>query len=52
MPKGTGFVPCTACGGTGATTTTEIYMDKNGKPQTRTVRVTCTVCKGRGGFHV
>ncbi len=52
MPKGTGFVPCTNCGGSGATDRTEIYVDKDGKQQTRKVRVTCTTCKGRGGFHV
>jgi hypothetical protein len=51
-PKGTGFVPCTACGGSGSRKTTEIYMDKNGKPQTRIVMVVCTTCGGKGGFHV
>lgn len=48
MPKGTGFVPCTNCGGTGATTKVEI--DKNGK--TTTVRVICTKCNGAGGKHI
>ena len=48
MPKGTGFVPCTACGGTGATTRQEI--DRKGK--VTTVRVVCTSCGGKGGFHV
>lgn len=48
MPKGTGFVPCTNCGGTGATTRTEI--DKNGK--TTVVHEVCTKCGGKGGFHV
>ena len=28
--KGPGFVPCTNCGGSGATTTTEIYTDRDG----------------------
>jgi DnaJ-class molecular chaperone len=49
--KGTGFVPCTACGGTGATTTTEIYQE-GGKTKTRTVRKACTTCGGKGGFHI
>lgn len=52
MVKGTGFVPCTACGGSGAKDVTEIYMDKDGKPQTRKVRVVCTTCGGKGGHHV
>lgn len=52
MAKGTGFVPCTTCGGTGATDVQEIYIDKDGKPQTRLVRRQCTVCGGTGGFHV
>jgi DnaJ-class molecular chaperone len=51
MAKGTGFVPCTNCGGTGATTTTEIYMEGK-KQKTRTVRKICTTCGGKGGFHV
>lgn len=52
MPKkGPGFVSCTNCGGTGATSKTEIYYE-NGKPKTRTVRVVCTRCGGKGGFHV
>jgi DnaJ-class molecular chaperone len=50
--KGPGFVPCTNCGGTGATTVTEIQMDKNGKPKTVVVRKICPKCNGRGGFHV
>lgn len=49
--KGTGFVPCTTCGGSGATTVNEIYM-MNGKPKTRVVRKTCTQCGGKGGYHV
>lgn len=47
-PKGTGFVPCTNCGGTGATSRTEI--DKKGN--TKVVRVLCKTCNGKGGFHV
>jgi DnaJ-class molecular chaperone len=50
--KGTGFVPCTTCGGSGATTVTEIYIDNKGKQQTRIVRKVCTSCGGRGGYHV
>lgn len=46
--KGTGFIPCTNCGGTGATTRTEI--DRKGN--TKTVRVICPKCNGRGGIHV
>jgi DnaJ-class molecular chaperone len=52
MAKGTGFIPCTACGGSGATDTTEIYMDSNGKPQIRLVRKVCTSCGGTGGRHI
>lgn len=52
MAKGTGFVPCTTCGGTGATNVTEIYADKDGKQKTRLVRKVCTACGGRGGYHV
>lgn len=52
MAKGTGFVPCTRCGGSGAYDTTEIYTDKDGKTKSRKVRVMCGTCKGRGGFHV
>lgn len=51
-PKGTGFIPCTACGGSGATDATEIYTDKQGKQQTRKVRKMCTTCGGRGGTHI
>ncbi len=47
-PKGTGFVPCTNCGGTGATTTIEI----NKKGETEQVRKVCRVCGGKGGHHV
>jgi DnaJ-class molecular chaperone len=50
--KGPGFVPCTACGGSGATTTTEIYTDGKGRQQVRTVRKVCTACGGKGGYHV
>lgn len=46
--KGTGFVPCTNCGGTGAVTVIEI--DRKGN--TRTVRKICPTCNGRCGFHV
>lgn len=46
--KGTGFVPCTNCGGTGAVTVQEI--DRKGK--VTTVRRICGTCGGRGGFHV
>lgn len=52
QPKGTGFVACTACGGSGATDSTEIYTDGKGKQQVRKVRKTCTSCGGRSGFHV
>ena len=48
MPKGTGFVPCTNCGGTGAVTVTEI--DRNGN--TKQVRKVCHVCNGKGGHHI
>ncbi len=51
MAKGTGFVPCTNCGGSGAVNTTEIYTE-NGKTRTRTVRKVCATCGGKGGFHV
>jgi DnaJ-class molecular chaperone len=50
-PKGTGFIPCTNCGGTGATDATEIYME-GGKQRTRRIRKVCTKCNGRGGIHV
>ena len=50
--KGPGFIPCTNCGGSGATTTTEIYTDNKGKQQTRVVRKVCGTCGGKGGFHV
>lgn len=46
--KGTGFVACTNCGGTGATTVTEI--DRKGK--VTTVRKICTVCGRKGGQHI
>ncbi len=46
--KGTGFVPCTNCGGSGAVTVTEI--DRKGN--TTTVRKICSKCGGKGGFHV
>lgn len=49
--KGPGFVPCTNCGGSGATATTEIYIE-NGKTKTRIVRKVCGTCGGKGGFHV
>jgi len=54
MPKkGPGFVPCTACGGSGARDTTEIYYDPKTKTnKTRKVRVVCSTCGGRGGFHI
>lgn len=52
MAKGTGFVPCTNCGGSGATTTTEIYIDGKGKPATRIVRKVCGTCGGKGGHHI
>ncbi len=48
VAKGTGFVPCTNCGGTGATTVTEI----DNKGNTKQVRVVCRVCGGKGGHHV
>ena len=51
MSKGTGFVPCTNCGGTGAVSVTEIYIE-NGKAKTRVVRKVCTTCAGKGGHHV
>ncbi len=47
-----GFVPCTNCGGSGATTRKEYTLDKNGKPVERIVRAVCTKCGGKGGFHV
>jgi YgiT-type zinc finger domain-containing protein len=51
--KGTGFVPCTACGGSGARDTTEIvYNPKTKQNEVKKVRVVCTTCGGRGGFHV
>lgn len=49
--KGPGFVPCTACGGSGAVSVTEIYTER-GQTKTRVVRKVCTSCGGRGGFHV
>ena len=50
--KGTGFVPCTPCGGSGAKDEIEIYTDKDGKTKSRRVRVICKDCGGKGGFHV
>jgi DnaJ-class molecular chaperone len=50
--KGPGFVPCTNCGGSGAVSVTEIYIDGKGKTQTRVVRKICGTCGGSGGFHV
>lgn len=50
--KGTGFVPCTNCGGSGATTKVEISTDSKGKTKTERVRVICTQCGGKGGFHI
>lgn len=52
MAKGTGFVPCTNCGGSGAVDVTEIQTDKDGKPKVVRVRRVCTTCGGKGGFHV
>lgn len=46
--RGTGFVPCTNCGGTGAVDTVEI----DSKGRAKRVRRVCTTCGGRGGFHV
>lgn len=51
MPKGTGFVPCTNCGGSGGVNVTEIY-NEGGKTKTRVVRKVCGTCDGKGGFHV
>lgn len=52
MANAPGFVPCTGCLGSGAKDVTEIYYDKDGKLQTRTVRVICGDCGGSGGYHV
>lgn len=51
-PKGTGFVPCTNCGGSGATDRTEITTDKHGNPVVKKIRVVCGPCGGKGGWHV
>lgn len=51
-PRGTGFIPCTNCGGTGATNATEIYTDSKGKTQTRPIRKVCRICNGAGGIHI
>jgi DnaJ-class molecular chaperone len=52
MAKGTGFIPCTNCGGSGAVDTTEIYVDKDGKTKSRVVRKVCGTCGGKGGRHI
>lgn len=52
MAKGTGFVPCTNCGGRGSVSTIEIYQDEKGNTKTRVVMKVCGTCGGKGGFHI